>query len=88
MVNTDDNIDDDVTSIHPEGGMIEMLEMMNMTPTRGCDRRGGSSTSSSRQSSSSCAEPDIDDLTLLGSDDGSNIERDGRITLRRNAQGH
>ncbi|KAL6564101.1 hypothetical protein OROHE_005341 [Orobanche hederae] len=48
-----------------------------MTPTRGRGRRGDISTGSSRQASSSGAEPDVDDLTLLGSDDGSDIERDG-----------
>ncbi|KAL6566824.1 hypothetical protein OROMI_015228 [Orobanche minor] len=42
-----------------------------MTPTRGRVRRGGSSTGSSRQTSSSSVEPDVDDLTLLGSDGGS-----------------
>ncbi|KAL6542386.1 hypothetical protein OROMI_023988 [Orobanche minor] len=58
-----------------------------MTPTRGRGRRGGISTGSSSQESSFGADPDVDDLTLLGSDDGLDIEQDGRIALRRNAQG-
>ncbi|KAL6587677.1 hypothetical protein OROMI_000655 [Orobanche minor] len=41
---------------------------------------------SSCQASSYGADPDVDDLTLLGSDDGSDIEQDGRIALRRNVQ--
>ncbi|KAL6559126.1 hypothetical protein OROHE_006495 [Orobanche hederae] len=52
-----------------------------MTPTRGRGRCGGISTGSSHQASSSGADPDVDDLTLLGSNDGSDIERDGRIAL-------
>ncbi|KAL6553714.1 hypothetical protein OROGR_007556 [Orobanche gracilis] len=58
-----------------------------MTPIRGRGRCGDSSTGSSRQASSYGAEPDVEDLTILGSDDGSDIERDGRMALRRNAQG-
>ncbi|KAL6554165.1 hypothetical protein OROMI_019838 [Orobanche minor] len=60
---------------------------MYTTPTKRPGSRGGSSTCSSRQASSSGVEPDVDDITLLGSNDGSNIERDGRITLRRDAHG-
>ncbi|KAL6588136.1 hypothetical protein OROMI_001114 [Orobanche minor] len=57
-----------------------------MTPTRGRGKRGGSITCLSRHASSSGDEPNVDDLTLLDSDDESDIERDGRIALRRNAQ--
>ncbi|KAL6553656.1 hypothetical protein OROGR_007498 [Orobanche gracilis] len=58
-----------------------------MTPIRGRGRCGDSSTGSSRQASSYGAEPDVEDITILGSDDGSDIERDERMALRRNAQG-
>ncbi|KAL6544457.1 hypothetical protein OROMI_023319 [Orobanche minor] len=51
-----------------------------MTPTRGCGRRGGISTGSSRQASSSGADPDVDDLTLLGSDGGSRAGWEDRTT--------